>query len=172
MEIEKIISIFKKSIINQYFLYALIMLAIIVTIKSLRDYKLYLIDCKILNQKPKPIGFTINSIFSYAQLSILISFIAIGYTAYNQKDDILKNNSYTIKTETTNKKVEHRSENKNLKIEKIIKTNKPQAPITKEIKIAKINKPPQHKKRLSKKELAKLKLKRELEAAIREVDAE
>ena len=52
---EKIFELIKETATNEYFLYSIIIIAILTIIKSLKDYKLYKYDCIVLNQKPKPL---------------------------------------------------------------------------------------------------------------------
>jgi hypothetical protein len=171
---EKVIETLKSAIINKYFLYTSIIIGILIIINELRKYKLYLYDCKILNQKPKPLGYTINTISSIIQANIIIMFGFTGYAAY-QNPDIFRNKTKTIietqtKNTTPKKNFNNKTEPKHYQTVTINTNEKPPIQKLTGFNLVKTTTPPV--KRKTKEQLAKEKLKRELEAAMKDVDRE
>ncbi len=161
---DKVIEILIETISNQYFIYTVIAASALTIFKSIRSYKLYKLDCTVLNQKPKPIGFMQNTIIDIAALSILISFAFTGYTIYNHEEIFGTEKNYALEKSYMPKETTNISPN--YKIDKVVMQNMPIMKYKENSIIVK----PQAEKPIIKKMTAKEKLKRELEQAIEDVD--
>jgi len=161
----KVIEILIEAISNRYFMYAVIAVAVLTVLKSLRDYRLYKMDCIILNQKPKPIGFMQNTIISILMLSTIVGFAFTGYTAYNHQELFSNEKSYTVEKSYTPR--EPARTITNYKIDKIVMHQKP---VAGHVEKKSIVIRPRPAKPAVRKMTAKEKLKQELEQAINAVD--
>ncbi len=161
---EKIIELLKETIINEYFLYSIVIITILTISKGIKDYKLYILDCAILNQKPKPIGFVINTIVNIVGLIIISNIAFTGYTIYKHQEIFNTETYYTLEEI---EKEDTKNINHTYTIEKVTTHNKP---ITKHPTHQIIKKPIAKVKPIRKEMTAKEKLKREMEQAIEDVN--
>jgi len=171
IDINKIIDLFKEALYNKYFLYMLMIIFVLITVSSIKDYKLYKLDCAILQQRPKPIGFIINSFVNLIGLSIITSIGFSGYYAY--KNGYTKNKPILEITETKKPQQTKYKITKTIKKEIPRKTNFTYKLNKVDPNKEKIKKLENQNKYLSaslKKERAKRKLNEELLKAIQDVN--
>lgn len=162
---DKVIEILIEAITNQYFIYTVIVVAVLAVFKSIKGYRLYKKDCAVLNQKPKPIGFVQNTIIDISALSILVSFAFTGYTVYTHPEIFSTEKNYKLEKSYTPKA--STSISAKYEIDAVVMQNRP---VVKNTEKHRIMVKPQGEKPIVDKMSAKEKLKRELEQAIKDVE--